>query len=284
MLTAEQLAFRRTGIFASDVAMLTGHSPYGGPFDVFNAKVLGHEREQTFPMELGDLMEPVTLELYRRRTGATLTFPGSTKHPEIDFLGATPDALSGDRVVQCKNCNPWARDDFGAAGTDEIPPGYLVQVQFEMLVLGKRTADVPVLFGTQSFEIFTVHYDAGLAQSLATIATAFWQDHILRKFAPPIDATPACGAYLADRFPVSGEPLKKATPDDSGLAKQINVLKSQLASTKAQADKLTNQLRERIGDSDGIQGPDWRATWRFSEKQGRRNFRLKFDNEESENG
>lgn len=280
-LSEAQKAFRRTGIFASDVPMLTGHSSFGGPFDVFNAKTLGMDFEGNFATEIGDLLEDDTLELYFRRTGATLSFPGSVKHPEMDWLGATPDAIAnGETVVQCKTCNPWAREEFGAPGSDEIPPGYLVQVQFEMFVLGKKACDVPVLFGTQDFIIYRVHFDAEFAQSLVTIATAFWRGNVLTKRPPLIDESKACGAYLANQFPANREPLKYAEQHHKEWAHRIRELKAEIAQRKKEADRLSNEMRESIANAEGLEGDGWRATWRAN-KHGKRSFRLKFQNEES---
>lgn len=284
-LTPEQMEARRHFIGASEIAALTGHSHWLTPWALWRAKVEGVQSAGSFKTELGDLLEPVVLELYRRRTGRWTAPAGTMRHPDFP-VGCTPDAIAGDesdtvRVVQCKTCDPWVKDRFGEPGTDQIDPAYVVQVQLEMFVTGARIADVPVLFGTQSFEIYTVAYDEELATGLVKIAADWWARHVETKTPPPIDETPACSSWLAQQW-TPRAPLKVADEQAAAIARELRQFRAAAAHAEKEAERRANLLKQIIADGEGLEGPDFKITWRAS-KSGKRSFRPTFNGEVASN-
>lgn len=86
----------------------------------------------------GTRFEPVAKRLYEERTHCTILDVSCVQHPRYPFLGASPDGLivpSGDdprrygRLVEFK-C-PMSRKP-----SDEIPPGYVHQMQMQMECTG----------------------------------------------------------------------------------------------------------------------------------------------------
>jgi predicted phage-related endonuclease len=144
------------------------------------------EPEQTEDMEVGLLMEPVVMEMYRRRSG------NSTKvglpmyfHPEHKFMAATPDAIgfrpdsgrrwgndhwgvdaktSNDRMF-LRNATAEDDDKYGPEGGDMVPAYVLWQMQAQCAVMGFPYVDVPVLFG-RKYRMYRVHRDEQLIAAL----------------------------------------------------------------------------------------------------------------------
>jgi putative phage-type endonuclease len=86
----------------------------------------------------GTRFEPVAKRLYEERTNCTILDVSCVQHPRVSFLGASPDGLivpTGDdprrygRLVEFK-C-PMSRKP-----SDEIPPGYVHQMQMQMECTG----------------------------------------------------------------------------------------------------------------------------------------------------
>lgn len=291
-LSPEQIEFRRGGLGSSDIAALTGHSTWASPWDVWRSKVEGVEKPQDFKMELGQLLEPVVLELFRRRTGRLVGANAVTyQHPELKFALSTPDGLTGERhgvredaVVEAKTCDPFAMEEFGEDGTDQVKPAYMVQAVWHMGVLRGVLGEsitrcfIPVLFGTREFRLYEVGWDPEMWQNLVTIGRSWWETYVLPRKAPPIDASSACTAHLADAFPANREPLRLAERHHHEWATELRQLKATMAVTKDRVDYLANEMRSSIADAEGLEGEGWRATWR-ADKRGKRAFRLKFKNE-----
>lgn len=285
MLTAEQLEKRREFIGASEIAMLTGHSPYGGPWELYNLKTgaAPSTRKPSLQTELGDLLEDDVLELYARKSGRKVTPNRTTVVMDGLPLGATPDAYATgngpDRIVQAKTCVPWLREgEWGEPNTGQIPSKYLPQVQLELLVTGYSICDVPVLFGTQDFAIYTVEYDSDFAAAMVSIAVDFWNRHVVARVPPKVDESEACTTFLAAQFQRSRGDLRTADERAETIAQRYRRWAMALERAEKEVDTARNELRALIADADGVEGPDWRATWRPN-KNGKRSLRVTFNGE-----
>ena len=145
--------------------------------------------EQTEDMEVGSLMEPVVLEMYRRRSGNYIvTGCPMYFHGEHAFMAATPDAIgipekdgqlafdkdgywgvdaktSHDRMFIKQALVDTDVNKYGAEETDMVPSYVLWQMQQQCAVMGFPYVDVPVLFG-RKYRIYRVDRDETLIQAL----------------------------------------------------------------------------------------------------------------------
>src|SRR5688572_18834229 len=95
---AEQTAFRRTGVGASESPCLVGVSPFGNEISVWCEKMGLEIKEATDEMELGLLLEEGAARLYAKKTGFSVCHFGSIRHPRYPWMLATPDlAVFGQR-------------------------------------------------------------------------------------------------------------------------------------------------------------------------------------------
>lgn len=284
------------GIGSTRIAMLTGHSPWGGPWECYRGIVDGWKQDQTFKMELGTLLQPPIIELARRRNGLTeiTSEPGVLRHPDIPYVVDSPDAIACIEsvvpvVVEAKTCDPFAMDGFGEDGTDEVPPAYLVQCMWHLgvcraaLNLNFETCLVPVLFGTREFRTYRVKWDADMFDGLLTVAQDFWTKHIETKTPPPIDGSRACSGYLSDHF---GPPRAHRVPADESVDSVARELRKAKAEAERWADlarKAENQIKARISEvgADGLYAADWSVTFK-EDKNGKRAFKMKFTNDGAE--
>lgn len=172
----EWLKERQKGIGGSDVAAICGVSPYRTPLQVWEDKrgtLL--PREDNDAMFWGRTLEPVVRQRYTDVTGRPVRVPdGILKHPSIEYMLANIDGFTDDgRLIEIKTTA--YSTDWGEPGTDEIPLGYMLQVQHYMIITAFPVADVPVLIGGRDFRIYEVQEDKELQTMLMEKEADFWQ-------------------------------------------------------------------------------------------------------------
>ena len=276
---ADKLA-RRFRLGSTDIAALTGHSQFRTPIQVYRCVAEGYEEPESELMEIGTLMEPVILELYRRRTGNITAVVGQLLHSN-GITVDTPDAFSDNLcAVEAKNVNSFSADGWGVEGTDEVPAGPLLQGQWHMGHLrdaGMRVdgCDFAVLVGGMDFRMYHVRWDAKMFRDLLDIASTFHREHIVPRIPPPVDGTGAYASYLTAKFPEERAPLMEATPEIERWAADLRLRASQLREAEKMTDEAKNRMRALIGDAEGARGPGWWVTWKAN-KKGQRVLRTKF--------
>lgn len=282
-LSDDQKALRRQGLGSSDSPIILGLSQFKSPFDLWLSKVEGFEPESETWQELGDLLEPVALELYRRRTGASVTTGhGTYRHPRNPILLDTPDGIAtsvehGTVPLEAKAIR-FRGEEWGEEGTDEVEPAYLAQAQHHMLVLrevlGLEISEVhlPVLFGGSEFAIYRVPWDPEFAGLIEEECSRWWRDHVVARKPPPLEGSRNASAWLRRRFPRDTAPILQATADDVELAMALRNAEQARDLCAESFDALKAQLQERIGTAAGIEGDGFRITWKANAK-GSRTFR-----------
>jgi putative phage-type endonuclease len=201
-LTREQLALRRTGISASDLAIVCGLHPYASPVQVWEKKLGLYEEDlsQNPSVIRGNLLEQPILQWYGMLTERMVVPSGTRRHPKHELILATPDAIShkggeDTRVVEVKCPGFAVSKTYGQPGTDEVPAYVLCQATAQMACCGIGQADV-VMYDGQEPQIYTVKYDAVFFEALREKAERFWRDYVLTQTPPPPDATPEYGEFL----------------------------------------------------------------------------------------
>lgn len=269
-LTKEQLAMRKQGLGGSEIAALVGLNKWMTPLDVWRSKCdPTYAVEVTAPMERGIYLEDGIAKWYAHRTGATLHETGTLVHPSISLVIATPDRIAklpdSTVDVSIKSPGPWTQDDWGEPGTDEVPDAYLVQVQWELIVLGAhydiRRAHVAAPLGND-LAIFNVLGDSDLQSHLVEQGQRFWRDYVQTGTPPPIDGSESSANFLKSRFPRNTD---KTIPGDAETDELMRRLMSvRAAGAKAELDEklIINRLKELCGFHEGIVGQGWKLSWK----------------------
>jgi putative phage-type endonuclease len=254
---------RSTGIGSSDVAAIVGVSPWGTPYSVYAEKVGLTEKLETERMAWGKKLQRVVAEEWSARKKVGITWLDETRrHKTIQEFMATPDfavwcdntpATEGGEV---KTADWKQRDFWGEPGTDQIPPWYLVQCQWQCFVLGWKRVYVPVLFGGNQLESYVVEGDPELQTELAKRAEEFWKSHVEPRVPPELDWSDAARQSLRRRFPkaVSAE-YRESNDREEALMLELAKLKRQKVAVTRAYDTVLNRVKEAIGESKGIRGP-----------------------------
>ena len=126
----EQRAMKVTG---SRIGAILGHSPWMKREDVMVEFIkayqgLPREDKSNIAMDWGIEHEPIALRQYEDKTGDLITLEGFMQHPDLDYVGMSPDGITNNRLLEVK-C------PFSKKIPDEIPDHYYDQVQLGMQVM-----------------------------------------------------------------------------------------------------------------------------------------------------
>jgi putative phage-type endonuclease len=163
---------------ASKVAAALGLSTFESPFSLY------HRMRGEIPAEIendqhrrGHYLEPAIVAWFAdQHPDWTIRGGGCWQHRDHDWYTASPDRLVtthiGDtEVVEVKSAAD--SDEWGEAGSDQVPAGYRAQVVCEMDVVGVRRARIAVLLPYLEFGEYVVEYDPDEAAFIREQAAAF---------------------------------------------------------------------------------------------------------------
>lgn len=276
MLTKEQKELRRRIVTASDCVRICGFYEGSGVSDVYASK-LGFDTEETEAMQIGNLVEPVGLEMLRIKTGMDVRPCSETVVSETHpWAGCSPDGYvyeDGKIVAGCEvKCVGFRR--YSEWLDDEPPAKVLAQVTYSQWVTKIPTWWVSAILGTEC-KIFKVDYNAELGEALAAECFSFYVNHMEPRVAPPCDGSDGAKAVLNMRFPRSAPNLfREPIGEDVENVHRYLSLKRQLDELETEKERVKQVLCAQLGSYEGIKLPDMVVSWK-STKTGQRRFTVK---------
>lgn len=124
---------RAMKVTGSRIGAILGHSPWQKREDVmveFIKEYQGIPREDksNIAMEWGINHEAQAISHFQNEVGDLIELRGFVQHPEFDYIGMSPDGITGDYLLEIK-C------PFSKKIPDEVPDHYYDQVQLGMEVM-----------------------------------------------------------------------------------------------------------------------------------------------------
>ena len=258
-LSTEQIALRRQGVTATDVAALSGCHPYRTSLNVYLDKTgaapsfVENER-----VRWGNLLEPLIRQDYARRHGVDVVEPGTLTHADVPWAMATPDgvAVLGGlpvRGIEIKTHGVRVASEYGMPGTDQVPGYVLVQAMWNLYVAGLDRWDVVGFWDNQPHD-FVIERDDELVGQLVEVAERFLVDHVRPGVPPRPDGSDQFSRYLAERHPRDNCTMIDVTgrPNVTALIHGLRARREQLAAIERQVEEATQALKEIIGDAAGL--------------------------------
>ena len=266
-----------TYIGGSDISAIAGMNPYSSGLDVWAEKTRAiPPQEGTEVTEMGDHLERPLMELYARRRGVELSYPGTLIDPYENYLGATPDGIANSAFgVQCKLVGYESRRrwDHPDMGEDAIPPEVYVQVQWESRAIEKHygwmpeRAEVVAGIGTE-LPIYVVIIDPELVASLETLARRFWREHVEANVMPEVTTEnhETLRRIMEARYPSHmSKDLLEPTDEVLLLAAEYDAQRELEKRHKKAKELAGSQIAELIAECAGFSGQGVKATWKKRE-------------------
>lgn len=182
--TDEWLAARQAGIGASEIAAVMGLSPFESPFGLWWRKRAGTSLQLSPELEWGHRLESAIADKFADDHPELLVEGSRLVEGPEPWMLATPDRIVGTRVLPpllfpgTDDPARWALPDtwlgpsavlevkrgfpneqWGDAGTAQIPVYYRAQVQWQMLCTGLDTAYLAALLGQADYREYVVRRD-----------------------------------------------------------------------------------------------------------------------------
>jgi predicted phage-related endonuclease len=233
-----------------------GLSPWKTPLQVYFEKIgEGSPYPDNPSMAWGRKMESVILDFYDEQHGIKMD---RDVFLQKDFRSGRLDGRIPGLVIEAKTSR--FKDGFGEPGTDEIPAMYIVQVQHYMWLADADRADIPILFGINDFQTFTVNRDEELIKAILEAEAKFWE--LVNKRIPP---EPKALADYSLLFPKSTGKVIEATPEALEAAKKLAVLEESKKKLDEEADRQESLIKEAMKDaeimkSNGITLATWKSS------------------------
>lgn len=299
MLSEEQLAMRRTGIGGSEIAAVLGESAFASPFDVWLAKTQGWQQPETEDMRRGSFLEDGIARWYAQRFGIAedeMTDESTLRHATVPVALCTPDRLTTvkrdgrplDRLISIKAPRR-KTDDWGDAGTDQVPPGYILQLQWEHAVCSSHWPGgiddemhlAALLDG--DLHVYVVQADRELQGWMLEAASAWWERHVVRGEQPSLDGSSQAREWLKARFPADTGEVRPATPHETRLLVELQLAEAEADRWAGEVETLKSELKLSMGTAQRIESPAGVATWKANVR-GVRAFKTKFNTKEQNHG
>lgn len=256
---------RQRGLGGSDVAGILGLHPQVTPLAVYVSKVQAIDDGGNASTLWGTRKEPLVLDALAERLGVPVIRPDVERmpliHPERDWQRCTPDGFVGDDgLAEAKTAEARKRREWGREGTDEIPPHYLVQCQWNLGVTGRAVCWVPVLIDSFDFRVYRVERCDRLIDSLVNRAGEWWQRHVLRATPPP-PIRAADNALMAKAWPTTTGTVAVAPELEQTLITLREWRKSKRLAEQA-IEQLEALIKAQIGTAAALRAGEMMATWK----------------------
>ena len=176
------------------------------------------------------------------------------------FVLGDGENLPPTKILECKTANPFAQQEWGEAGSDQVPMGYLAQCIWYMAITNIEHTDLAVLFGNSDFRIYHIERDKEIEALVLEKASDFWINHVLSDIPPSMQTT-------ADyQPPFSKEASGKTVEAQENiilLLSRFHSLKEEIETREKQIDDIKQCIMAQMKDAEVLTYQDKvLATWK----------------------
>lgn len=282
MSREDWLAIRKQGIGASDAAAAVGLSPYQSPLELWMIKT-GRDgdmpkvdpNDESSPMYWGNILEPIVAQHYSRRTGnkvrkinSVLQHPDPDKHWMLANLDYTVVGSDEVQILECKTAG-----EFGSRlWRDGVPEYVQCQVQHQLAVTGKASADVCVLICGQEIRIHRIERDDELIAKLIELERQFWR-YVETDMPPPADGSDSSGKALKCLYQYDSGDVLDLTTDPYLCQIFADLLTAREDVNRAEQIEAERKqtIQQRMGEASKVIFPTGVVSWKKN-KAGSRRF------------
>ncbi len=273
---------RRTGIGASDAAVILGVSKWKSPLQLYAEKtgLADLPEEEKDYLKWGHRLEPVIAAAYEEETGRKTYDPGDYEiqySPDVPHMLATVDRFVTDwtesivappfastGVLELKTTSAFRREQW----KDEPPLAYQIQLQHQLAVTGHAWGSIAVLIGGQTFLWNDIARNETFIEQLRVAEDRFWT-RVLKHDPPEPDSSVSATKILHALYPREEHdaielPIEAVEWDrDRQLA--IEIVKTQEEVRRESENRIKAALRDHAV---GILPSGARYTWKESTRAG----------------
>lgn len=235
---------------ASKVAAVVGESPYESPRSLFHLMTRQVVADPVTPEQTrGHWFELPTAEMWCHQNGYQIIISQPwAVHDSLPWAGAHADFIvipktgTGARVLEVKTDQSLA--EWGEPGTDQIPPHYMVQVQWQMACGMADQITVLHLGPRMVLDTYVVDRDDVIITALEDAAEGF-MERIRSGGPPPVDDHPRTERVLRRLHPDIEPDGTVMVP--KRLAQRAGAARRAVEAAESRLRLAKSQLLERMG-------------------------------------
>lgn len=250
---SQWLAARRQSVGASETPVLFGVG-YANQSELLlwgekTGQIEPDENEEVEQFEIGHLVQPTILELFRRRSAmdAVNTPPFEILHSrERSIVSATLDGkirLTGE-PVELKNVGAYRAKDWA----EEPPLRVQVQVQQQIYVTESDHGYACALVGGNRFLWRRLDRNEKFIRAMLERIERFWE-RVQSGVPPNVDGSEATRRALAMLYPEDNGDARPLPPSANEWDYELLEVKEQLKELESRKRELENKLRAEMGDA-----------------------------------
>lgn len=287
-LTREEwLKYRTGGIGGSDVSIIAGINPFKSVHQLWLEKTGQVEPEQTESefAHFGTLLEPIVRKEFTERTGIKVR----QKHmllqsEEYPFMYADLDGVINEdgelAIFEAKTVSQYKMDTW----EDDVPAGYILQVQHYMAVTGAKKTYIAALIGGNRFVYHVVERDEVMIAKIIAMEKYFWETHVLGGVEPVPDGSEATTNYFNSKFSNSNGQTIELPEEALAICEEYERLSEELKALETAKSAAANQLKSYLKEAEAGTVGDRKIVWKQIFKSSLDQKRLKEEKPDIYNG
>lgn len=245
------LEARRQGIGGSDIAVLLGISKWRTPFSLWQEKTSTAYVEDGPTSEeahFGLVLEEVVAREFEERTGKKVRRCGMLRRDDAPWAIASVDRLvvGEDAGLECKTTAGWRSEDWLE---DRLPDAYFLQCQWYMYVTGFKRWYIACLIGGNHFVWKEVKRSDEDVEAMAEAAAKFWQENVVEKKLPAVDASADCTRALNEYYGADGGPVLHLDDSFEQLCQDIIDMNESCKKMEDAVKLKKNQLKQMLAET-----------------------------------
>lgn len=287
-LTREEwLKYRTGGIGGSDVSIIAGINPFKSVHQLWLEKTGQVEPEQTESefAHFGTLLEPIVRKEFTERTGIKVR----QKHmllqsEEYPFMFADLDGVINENgelaIFEAKTASQYKMDTW----EEDVPAGYILQVQHYMAVTGAKKTYIAALVGGNHFVYHVVERDEVMIAKIIAMEKYFWETHVLGGVEPVPDGSEATTDYFNSKFSNSNGQTIELPEEALAICEEYERLSEELKALETAKSAAANQLKSYLKEAEAGTVGDRKIVWKQIFKSSLDQKRLKEEKPDIYNG
>lgn len=287
-LTREEwLKYRTGGIGGSDVSIIAGINPFKSVHQLWLEKTGQVEPEQTESefAHFGTLLEPIVRKEFTERTGIKVR----QKHmllqsEEYPFMYADLDGVINEdgelAIFEAKTASQYKMDTW----EEDVPAGYILQVQHYMAVTGAKKTYIAALVGGNHFVYHVVERDEVMIAKIIAMEKYFWETHVLGGVEPVPDGSEATTNYFNSKFSNSNGQTIELPEEALAICEEYERLSEELKALETAKSAAANQLKSYLKEAEVGTVGDRKIVWKQIFKSSLDQKRLKEEKPDIYNG
>lgn len=263
---------RTLGIGGSDIGAICGVNKYSSPKLVYLKKTGQYTEtysdESLERMEWGHLLEPIVADKFMKKTGKRVVVcPATLVHKDFPWAIANIDRLIVDEhgmpygVLECKTANFRLNEEWEDG---EIPMSYIYQLMWYLWITGLKYGAFTCLVGLNKYHYYEVFINEELLQNeIIPIATAFWNNNILKLVEPEVSGCEADSEYVKEVFKDATANSEITLADDyyNDLVHIIKNGKAKIKEIELEVDAAANAIKTALGNIETGYTKDFIVKW-----------------------